>query len=174
MSIQGTARYVILAAMSLLYFLLMAGTFNALGVVLPPMVQDLGMNWAEAGFGFTLLGVACGLASLIPATLIRRIGVSFTLLAGTLVLAAGFACLAVAHSVLLYHVGTTLMGLGFCFCGTVPGIHVISGLFERRSTALGVYFTTGGLGSVVGPLLFYSVGGLLTHWRLFWVAFAVA
>jgi MFS family permease len=174
MSIQGTARYLVLAAMSLLYFLLMAGTFNALGVVLPAMVRDLGMSWTEAGFGFTLLGVACGLASLIPAALIRRIGESLTLVVGTLVLAAGFACLSATHSVLLYHVGTTLMGLGFCFCGTVPGIHVISGLFERRSTALGVYFSTGGLGSVVGPLLFYSVGGLLSHWRLFWAAFAVA
>ena len=48
--------YAVLAILSLLYFLLMAGTFNSLDMVLPAMVKDFGMNWAQAGFGFTHLG----------------------------------------------------------------------------------------------------------------------
>lgn len=168
MSNQGAFRYVVLVAMSLLYFLLMAGTFNSLGVVLPMMVTDLGMNWAEAGAGFTLLGIACGAASLAPAWLIRRIGVSLTLAGGAVTLVIGFACLALASSALTYHLGTILVGLGFCFCGTVPGIHVISPLFERRSTALGFYFTVGTLGSVFGPLIFFAVNNILHDWRAFW------
>ncbi len=173
MKTEASTRYLALTAMSLLYFLLMAGTFNALGVILPLMVGDIGMNWAEAGLGFTLLGVACGIASLVPAILIRRIGVSRMLLAGAITLAAGFMCLAVARSTLAYHIGTTLMGLGFCFCGTVPGIHVISSLFEKRSTALGIYFTAGGLGSVTGPVLFFLMNSVMGDWRGFWVAFAI-
>jgi MFS family permease len=172
---SGPLRIVALAAMSLLYFLLMAGTFNALGVLLPRMVPALGMNWTQAGFGFTLLGLSCGLASLLPAITIRHIGIRATLFLGGLVLAAGFACLADAHSVTVYQAGTTLLGLGFCFCGTVPGVHVISGLFERRaSTALGAYFTIGGLGSVFGPLLFSAIDAVTGDWRLFWTGFAVA
>lgn len=171
----GSRRVIVLAAMSLLYFLLMAGTFNALGVVLPRMVPDMGMDWAQAGFGFTLLGLACGLASLLPAITIRWIGIRATLALGAAVLAAGFGCLAGAHSVLVYQLGTILMGLGFCFCGTVPGVHVISGLFETRaSTALGAYFTIGGLGSVAGPLIFSGIDALTGDWRLFWISFAVA
>ena len=92
MNVHGSARFVVLGAMSLLYFLLSAGTFNALGVVLPVMVPALGMNWAQAGLGFTLLGVATGIASLVPAILIRRIGVSLTLIAGAILLAIGFSC----------------------------------------------------------------------------------
>jgi len=175
MMARKSARYVALAAVTLLYLLLTAGTFNALGVVLPMMVKDIGMTWAEAGMGFTLLGIACGLASMVPAIMIRRIGVSLTLVAGGVMLAAGFGSLAVASSALTYHIGTTLLGLGFCFCGTVPGVYVVSALFEeRRSTAIGIYFGAGGLGSVIGPLLFYGVEQRFGDWRVFWTMYTIA
>ncbi|MET0269686.1 MAG: MFS transporter [Sphingomonas sp.] len=175
MTYHGPARYAVLGALSLLYFLLMAGTFNALGVVLPAMVGSLGWSWAEAGFGFTLLGLACGLSSLMPAVAIRRLGVSRTLLTGGVLLAAGFACLAGTHGVLGYHVGTVLLGLGFTFAGTVPAVHVISATFETRaSTALGFYFTSGGMGSVAGPLLFRLTSGLTGDWRPYWMLCAAA
>ena len=174
MNFQGRTRIVVLAALSLLYFLLMASTFNSLGQVLPSMVPDLGMDWAEAGFGFTLLGIACGVASLLPAMTIRRIGVSLTLGIGAPLLAAGFVAMAETHSVLVYHVGATLLGLGFCFCGTVPSVHVISDMFERRSTALGIYFTCGSLGAVFGPVFFYVVSELAHGWRSYWLICAAA
>jgi MFS family permease len=174
MNFQGRTRIVVLAALSLLYFLLMASTFNSLGQVLPSMVPDLGMDWAQAGFGFTLLGIACGVASLLPAMTIRRIGVSLTLGIGAVLLAAGFVALAETQSVLLYHVGATLLGLGFCFCGTVPSVHVISGMFARRSTALGIYFTCGSLGAVFGPVFFYVVSELAHGWRSYWLICAAA
>jgi MFS family permease len=174
MIFHGRARYVVLAAMSLLYFLLMAGTFNSLGIVLPAMVRDLGMDWAQAGFGFTLLGTACGIASLAPALLIRRLGVSLTLVVGTAILLAGFVCFATTHSVLSYHLGAVLLGLGFCFCGTVPGVHVLSSIFEqRRSTALGVYFTVGSLGAVAGPLFYMAAQAITTDWRRYWLMFGI-
>ena len=66
----------------------------AMFVVLPAMVQELHWNWGEAGTGFSLLGVFCGITSTIPAMLIRRVGVRATLAAGAIVWAAAFACLA--------------------------------------------------------------------------------
>ncbi|MGA2951646.1 MAG: TonB-dependent receptor, partial [Caulobacteraceae bacterium] len=65
-------------ALSGLYFLVTAGTFNGLGVVLPAMVSQLAWNWKEAGAGYALLGVACGLTSLAAAGAIRRFGVRAT------------------------------------------------------------------------------------------------
>jgi MFS family permease len=173
MIFQGRARFIVLAALCLLHFMLMATTFNSLGQVLPFMVADLGMNWGEAGFGFTLLGIACGAASLGPALLSRRAGHSVTLLVGTLFLAGGFAALATTDSVPMYHLGTTLLGLGYCFCGTVPSVHVITNIFDRRSTALGVYFTSGSLGAVIGPIMFLAVHELIGGWRIYWVMCAV-
>jgi MFS family permease len=174
MNFHGRMRIVVLAALSLLYFMLMAATFNSLGQVLPAMVPDLNMDWAQAGFGFTLLGIACGIASLLPAMTIRRIGVSLTLGIGTLLLFAGFIALAETQSAFVYHVGATLLGLGFCFCGTVPSVHVISSMFTRRSTALGIYFTSGSLGAVFGPVFYYVVSELAHGWRGYWVICALA
>ena len=174
MSFHGRARYGVLGALSLFYFLLMAFTFNSLGQVLPFMVTDLKMSWGEAGFGFTLLGIACGGASLLPAVLIRLAGVARTLLVGSAMLIAGFVALAIGRSVFTYYLGATLLGLGYCFCGTVPSVHVISSIFARRSTALGIYFTSGNLGAVGGPLVFYAFSELLDGWRSYWLFCAAA
>ncbi len=124
------------------------------------------------GFGFTLLGIACGVASLAPAVMIRRAGVSLTLLLGAVLLVDGFVALATAGSVLLYQVGATLLGVGPC--GLVPSVCDVSNTFQRQSTALGVYFAVGSLGSVGGPVFFYVVNRLSNGWRGYWLLCAAA
>lgn len=162
------------AALSLLFFLVSAGTFSSLGVVLPAMVRELHWTWAQAGLGYTVLGIACGLASFTPAFLIRRLGVRGDIFCGTLVLVGGFSALALAHAAWTYLLGTLLTGIGFSLVGTVPGTHVLTGLFKRRSTVLGAYFTIGALGGVAGPLLYVVVDGLTHGWRGYWVVFVAA
>ena len=174
MTDQARGRPVVLSALSLLYLLLLASTFNALGQVIPFMLADLHMNWGEAGFGFTLLGVACGLSSLAPAATIRKAGVSTTLWIGAVLLAGGFALLARMQGLLAYEAGTVLLGIGFSFCGSVPGVHVISAAFRRRSTALGIYFTVGSLGAVVGPVSVFLAHQGLGGWRAYWWLCAAA
>ncbi|WP_052505704.1 CynX/NimT family MFS transporter [Novosphingobium sp. P6W] len=166
--------YVVLQALCLMYFLLSAGTFNSLGMVIPSMVQEFGMSWAQAGFGFTLLGTACGIISLAPAWTIRKLGVGRTLLTGTVILFAGFGLLYASTGVMTYYLGTTLLGVGYCFCGTVPAVHVLSSTFRRRSTVLGLYFTIGNLGAVAGPMLFYSSQSAGMDWRAYWMMLAIA
>lgn len=172
MVFDGRARILVLAAFCLLFFLLNASTFNALGMVLPYMVADLQWNWAAAGLGFTLLGVACGLSSIVPAILARHIGVSRTLLLGSVILASGFLCFGLARTPVIYYAGAILIGTGFSLCGSVPSVHVISNSFQRSSTAIGVYFTVGGLGAVAGPLLVQANEALTGNWRVYWIAVA--
>ncbi|WP_374047273.1 hypothetical protein [Acinetobacter baumannii] len=83
----------VLVLFSLLFFLITAATFTSLGVVLPSMIEELGWSWTSAGFGFTLLGLACGLSSYVPAHTIRKFGVRITLLLGMVILVAGFTSL---------------------------------------------------------------------------------
>jgi MFS family permease len=158
-------------ALSLLFFVVSAGSFSSLGVVLPAMVRELGWNWTEAGLGYTLLGLSCGLGSFIPAILIRRIGVRGTMIVGTATLIVGFGTMAFTYSVWAYFLATTLVGFAFAICATVPGTYVLTRLFEKRSTALGAYFTIGALGGVAGPLLFVAIQDLTQGWRAYWVAF---
>jgi MFS transporter, OFA family, oxalate/formate antiporter len=160
---------VTLAAMSLVFFLITATTFSSLGVVLPQMIGELHWSWSGAGLGFSLLGVAAGITATIPASLIRRMGVRATLVVGSLVMAAAFAALMIAHTLLAYFVGCSLMGLGFTLLATVPGTYLLARLFAQPSFAFGLYFTLGGLGGVAGPVLYLWVISLTHDWRSYWL-----
>lgn len=174
MTIFQRHRIMVLAVMSALYFLLMATTFNSLGQVLPFMVKDLGLSWTAAGFGFTLLGTACGAASMVPAATLRKFGTGTTLWIGTALLVAGFLALALAKGALVYQAGALLLGLGFCFSGAIPAVHLISLAFHRRrASAIGLYFTLGNCGAVFGPLFFLAINALTADWRIYWGIVAV-
>lgn len=162
--------WLLVGAFSLVLFLITAGTYNALGVVLPHMVAELGWNWTEAGFGFTLLGAATGASSFLPQLLIRKVGVRATLLIGTAVMALGFAALAETHGVVLYFIGAALCGVGYQMMALIPGTHVLAALFKHRALPFGVYFTSAALGGVAGPFVVFAVLGL-SHgqWRDFWL-----
>ncbi len=157
-----------LGCVSLLFFLVTALTFSSLGVVLPAMVGEMGWSWGEAGMGFTLLGIFCGITSTIPATMIRRLGVRATLLAGGAVMAAAFAVLAMTGGLVLYAIGCSLAGLGFTLLATVPGTFLLGRTFRRPDFAFGLYFTLGGLGGVAGPQFYHLVLAQAGGWRDFW------
>ncbi len=163
-----TNRWLAFASLSLIYFVVSAGAFSSLGVALPAMVRDLSWNWSVAGLGYTLLGVACGLASPVPALLIRRIGVRGTMAIGAVVMIAGFSTMAMAHAVWSYLLATVLIGLAFSLVSTVPGSHVLTDVFKSRSTALGAYFAIGTLGGFAGPLIYVGVERLTGGWRPYW------
>jgi cyanate permease len=167
-------RWAAFSALSLIFFVVSAGAFSSIGVVLPSMVKEMKWTWEEAGIGFTYLGIACGFASVVPAVLIRRIGVRATVGIGAAILLAGFCLEATTHSVASYLAGTTLIGLAFALVSTVPGSHVLTGLFKRRSTVLGTYFTVGALGGVAGPQVYVAVNAITHGWRGYWAVFAVA
>ncbi|MBV9509786.1 MAG: MFS transporter, partial [Caulobacteraceae bacterium] len=146
---DGARRaWVLVGAFSLVLFLITGATYNALGVVLPDMVREEGWSWTVAGFGFTMLGAATGASSFIPPVLIRRFGVSTTLVCGALVMAAGFVCLAETHTAAVYFLGAGLCGVGYQMLALIPGTHVIAALFRRRALPLGVYFSAAALGGV--------------------------
>lgn len=174
MSSERIHPWITFAAYSLIFFLVSAGSFSSMGVVLPAMVREMRWTWAQAGMGYTILGVACGLASFAPAILIRHIGLRATLLCGTAVLVAGFAVLATTHQVMSYLAGALLVGAAFSLTSTVPGTHVLTNLFERRAMVLGAYFTVGALGGVAGPMIYVVIQTLHAGWRAYWVVFAIA
>jgi OFA family oxalate/formate antiporter-like MFS transporter len=158
-----------LALMSALFFIITAATFTSLGPALKTMVGELHWSWGQAGLGFTLLGVFCGITSTIPALIIRRLGVRKTLLIGGLVMAAAFACLAQAQNIMLYFAGCSLAGLAFTLLATVPGTYLLARLFPNPSFAFGLYFTLGGLGGVAGPWLYFQVTEVTHDWRSYWL-----
>jgi MFS family permease len=166
--------WLLVAAFSLLLFLITAATYSSLGVVIPAMVPELGWSWEHAFLGFTILGVFTGLSSWLPALLIRRIGVRGTVLAGVAVMAGGLACLSRVHALPIYFLGTALCGVGFQMAALIPGTHVLSAIFKQRALPFGIYFTFGALGGVAGPwMVVAALGATHNDWRLYWALQAV-
>ncbi len=175
MSLPAWRPWLLLAAFSLVLFLITAATYSSLGVVLPLMVKDEGWNWTQAGLGFTLLGAFTGGSSMVPAWLIRRIGVAATVLLGGGVMVGGFLCLWATRGLTLYWVGAALCGVGYQMMALIPGTHVLGAVFKRRARAFGIYFTFGALGGVAGPWMVFGVlDAFPGQWRLFWIAMAAA
>ena len=133
------------------------------------MINELHWSWGAAGTGFSLLGVAVGITSTVPASMIRRLGVRATLAMGSLVMAGAFLCLAMTHGLILYFLGCLLAGLGFTLLATVPGTYLLTRLFAQPSFPFGLYFTIGGLGGVAGPILYLWVQSAAQNWRAYWL-----
>lgn len=163
--------WVLVWAFSLVFFLINASTYSALGVVLPTMVAEQKWSWTVAGFGFTLLGAATGASSFIPAFLIRRLGVRPTLALGTAAMAGGLFCFSATHGPVLYFLGAALCGVGYQMMALIPGTHVLAMVFRNRGLPFGVYFTSGSVGGVAGPVMaLWLMSFFHEQWRVFWLS----
>lgn len=166
-------RWLLFAVISAIFFLISAGTFSSLGVVLPFMISELSWSWSQAGTGFSLLALTVGLASTLPAWILRRYGIKATYGIGGAIMASGFALFALTNSLPLYFVAAALLGLGFASCATVPGVYLLNGWMpEKRSAMIGAFMTAGGLGAVAGPLAARGIIDATGSWRFYWWAVA--
>ena len=169
------ARWVLFAVISAIFFLISAGTFSSLGVVLPLMISELSWSWSQAGTGFSLLALTVGLASTVPAWILRRLGIKATYGIGGAVMASGFSLFALTNSLQLYFVAAALLGLGFASCATVPGVYLLNGWMpEKRSATIGAFMTAGGLGAVAGPLAARWIIAASDSWRMYWWVLAAS
>lgn len=158
-----------LTAVGILYLIMMGSTFSSLGVVLPHMIASLGLNWGQAGFGFTLLVLAAGLSSMVPSLTIRRWGGRVTLGLGVLVMILAYATLALCDGVFGYDAGAALLGIGFSLIGVVPALHILGAWEERkRSLVFGIYLAFGGLGGAIWPSFVEGTIAVVTDWRIYW------
>jgi cyanate permease len=165
----------VLFAASLGFFFVTATTFTSLGYVLYTMVAQLGWSKAAAGLSFSLLGLACGLASPLPPLLMKSIGTRLTMFAGCLVLAAGFFIASQIEHLTLFFVATTLMGVGFSLIAPSPAVYLLATWFPRTSARMiGFYFMSGAAGGIAGPLIVGAIVGMTGDWRLHWLVMAVS
>ncbi|MEA1672116.1 CynX/NimT family MFS transporter [Nitrospirillum sp. BR 11163] len=166
-------EWLVLAAVSLSFFFLNAATFASLGVVLYTMVGELHWSFKAAGFSFSLLGIACGLSSVFPTTLMKRIGPRYTMTLGGLVLVVAYMLASYTHGLLAFYAAMLLLGLGYSLTGNVPAIYAIACWFPRRSARMiGLYLMIGAFGGVVGPPLARAIVSFSADWRVYWMEMA--
>ncbi len=158
-----------LLAVGVLYLMMMGSTFSSLGVVLPHMIATLGMDFTQAGFGFTLLVLAAGSSSMLPSLTIRLWNGRRTLALGVGTMMLAYATLAVSTAPVAYDIGAALLGVGFSLIGAVPALHILGGWeSRRRSLVFGAYLAFGGLGGFLWPTVVEGVIAWLGDWRAYW------
>ncbi len=163
----------LVAALSLLFFLITATTFASLGVLLPAMIAEFSWSWTTAGLGFTVLALATGVFSPVAAGALDRLGARGLYAAGGAVMAAGFSLMAAATGVTLYLAAAALIGAGFALLANVAGTYLVgrAAPAKRRSLLIGAYLAAGGAGGVLGPLM-ANAGA--ADWRGYWAVSALA
>ncbi|MFT4198396.1 MAG: MFS transporter [Pseudoxanthomonas sp.] len=168
-------KYQIMLAVSLAFFFVTATTFTSLAVVLYTMVADLHWSQAAAGFSFSLLGLACGVTSPLPALSMKWLGSRWTLFGGGLVLALGFALASLAQGIGLFFLSTCLMGAGFTLLAPAAAVYLLANWFPQTSARMvGYYFMAGAFGGVVGPPAVRAVVALCGDWHAYWRIIAAA
>lgn len=162
----------LIAALSLLFFLITATTFASLGVLLPAMIAEFKWNWTTAGLGFTVLALATGVFSPVAAGALHKLGARRLYAAGGGVMAIGFSLMAATTGVALYLGAAALIGAGFALLANVAGTYLVgrAATAKRRNLLIGAYLAAGGAGGVFGPFLANAGAG---DWRGYWAVSAV-
>lgn len=163
----------LIAALSLLFFLITATTFASLGVLLPAMIAEFEWSWTTAGLGFTALALATGVFSPLAARALARFGARALYAAGGAVMAAGFLLMAAAAGAVSYLGAAALIGAGFALLANVAGTYLVgqAATAGRRSLMIGGYLAAGGAGGVLGP---FMANAGTADWRLYWLACGAA
>ena len=148
-------------------------TFPSMGIPLFAMAGEFHWSQAAAGGAFLALGLVCAATSLGPIILIPRIGGRWTVVSGTLILAAGFLLAAVTSSLAIFYAAAALFGIAFSLVANASGTYMVANWFgERSGRMIGLYMMVGSLGGAVVP----PVAGALTAsqggWRLYWQTMA--
>jgi len=91
-------KWALFVVISAIFFLISGATFSSLGVVLPSMIAEMSWSWSQAGAGFSLFALTVGLASTVPAWILRHLGIKATYGIGGLVMTLGFCLLALTHN----------------------------------------------------------------------------
>ena len=137
----GAARMAVIAFLS--FNLSMGCMFGPFGVLITPIEQRLGVSREISTLAVPVVTFGMSLLAPFVGGLTSRISLRLMMVLGSLLMAAGFAVLAVVDSVVLF-VGAyaVLISPGLCVCGVVAPTTLITRWFDvNRGRALGLATT---------------------------------
>jgi len=136
------------------------------GIFLPFLIDDFGWNRSVASLAATINLITMGLSGPLAGILIVKYGAKFSIIVGNLLGFLGFALLYFQTQLWHLFLGNgLLLGLGMGFGGLLASTTVINNWFvKKRSLALGVFLSSGGVGGMIlGPVIMSLIGS--QGWR---------
>lgn len=166
---RGFYGWIALAGAALVYFTTSGAFYYSYGVFLPAICNEYGWSRALVGGALSVALLALGLPSPLVGASIARFGPRANIVFGNLLLALGLIGMSIATEVWqLYLFYGILGGLGAGFGLYMTSTAVVNNWFIRkRSMAMGLLISAGGLGGFVFPPLatwLISSFGLQVAW----------
>lgn len=167
--------WVILAAVSGIYFFAVGSVVYGFSVIIPEMIEDMRWSRSQASLGFSILVMMLGIFGPVAAILLHRVGARKLMGAGGLIAMAGAIGCYYMNSLTQYYVIVSIIAVGIAMLGTVACQHTLANWFARkRALALGIYMSMGGLGAFfAAPFISYLVQST-GSWRDGWLVMAFA
>jgi MFS family permease len=166
--------WIILAGVCAINFLSMGTVFYGFSANMPEMIRGTGWTRAEASLGFSILLLVMGLSGLLAAFFIRRIGARWTMVIGGLAGTSGALGCYFMTTLPQYYFSIGAVALGMALLGNVPGMQVLTSWFvRRRSLAIGMLMSMGGMGAFVAAPAVAALVQLTGNWRDAWLAMAL-
>jgi MFS family permease len=158
-----------LAGNLLVVFVVGGVFFNSFGVLLPVVSQEFEWSRAVVAGALSAGVIAFGLPSPLYGILIARLGPRFSLIWGNLLVGLGIAAISLVQEVWHLYFLYIIIGMGAGFGGYVSSTMVINNWFiKKRSLALGLFVSSGGLGGFVFPPIATALISAL-DWRMAWL-----
>lgn len=165
-------RYVI-AASAFVVYLLVAGIYYGLSVLIPIMAADLGWTATAFGAAFSIFALLLGLSAPLVGAFVVRFGARVAILIGSLLAATALAFMSITSAVWQLYALIILLGSGFGLGTMLPMQQLIGDWFvTRRSLFLGLVLSGAGLGGLVIAPLTSSLASVLGSWRPVWLVLA--
>jgi len=145
---------------------------NSFGVFLPVICTEFGWSRAAVAAGLSIGIVAFGLPSPLWGVLVARFGPRINIILGNLLAALGLAGMSLVQEVWHVYLCYFITGLGAGLGGYIASTTVVSNWFlKKRSLALGMFMSCGGLGGFVfPPLASMLISGI--GWQMSWLVLA--
>lgn len=165
-------RYVI-AASAFVVYLLVAGIYYGLSVLIPIMAADLGWTATAFGAAFSIFALLLGLSAPLVGAFVVRFGARVAILIGSLLAATALAFMSITSAVWQLYALIILLGSGFGLGTMLPMQQLIGDWFvTRRSLFLGLVLSGAGLGGLVIAPLTSGLASVLGSWRPVWLVLA--
>ena len=171
MNKKGFYGRTMLVIIFLLYLCVLGFQAYGLGIVGKYMVEVKNITEAELGIMASIGGVSAGLVSFFASWMVKKRGIKFTLLSGTLLMILSCIVMSamVNGSVGCYIWGGAVLGCGIGMASYVPCMTAITNWFEKkRSLAMAIFLLGGGIGGMVIPPVTNALIIRFGTWRAGW------
>ncbi len=165
--------WVILAALSGIYFFAVGTVVYGFSVIIPDMITAMNWTRSEASLGYSILAFVLGMSGPVAAYCINRFGARVTMTAGGLIGVSGAVCSYFMSTLIQYYIFIGIVALGLALLSIVPGLHILAHWFARkRSLAIGIFMSMGGLGAFFAAPAISLMVQTTGNWRNAWLVMA--